>query len=448
MVVFDYDAFLSLLTTLGGHDAVVFIVHLLAESEGAQMARPDLIDGVALHVTAGASDVDGARSAELIVNAFSALAARPWSPASPADLLPILAGPGRELAVGTLMGIIGSVIFLVRHLLSRQIKGQAIETGRLTWYLFRPLLGATMGLSVVLVAKSAVLLIAAPGAGTAVSLYMPALALLGLFAGLLSWQSLDLITTKGLESMRPAQPQWAIGLAQAMASSGVDAAALAERVGVSQGQIVRWVDLKDQVTPEMQDRLSTTLDVPPPLVFKDTLPRERERARQHVRLIERDVRALSDALSPKPSVRYEGHICADLLDADGRSVIDAETGAARFDRGSTRLRLFFADARPASGLSAPIAIKEGLRAEHVPFTVSLDVSEIGLESPPDWTIDAPARGFSASRDFSVDVAAADLALIEEDEPTLYVRVAQHGKRVQELLVRLSLADGLLDPKQG
>jgi plasmid maintenance system antidote protein VapI len=173
-----------------------------------------------------------------------------------------------DLMVVFVLGAIGSFIYITQYQVKHILQGRGMSGGGATryfaWYVFRPVFGIAIAFAIYLLYKTGA---AALGSGTdsilTAEVNLPMLALISLFAGLLSWQALGVIQSRG-ESWMNAQkrkPLYATGLEAGLRNTGQSAAALAAQIGRTPTQIERWIAGRDMVTPEMQDRISTWLDL-------------------------------------------------------------------------------------------------------------------------------------------------------------------------------------------
>lgn len=185
-----------------------------------------------------------------------------------------------DIMVVLVMGAIGSLIYLIKYLLSqlllRSEEGCALVRP-LSWYLFRPLFGIVVAFAIYLLYKTGQV---ALGGGSASRLSsdvnLPILSIFSLFAGLLSWQALEMVESKGRRwlSAQHRENLWASGLATALRHAGKTINDCASQVGVTPNQVDRWIAGQDRVTPEMQDRITAWLNRDRDEVFGDTNPRD------------------------------------------------------------------------------------------------------------------------------------------------------------------------------
>ena len=165
------------------------------------------------------------------------------------------------------IGAIGSLIYITKYQLKLVVDGHMLRTRPprpLPWFLFRPIFGVVVALALYFLIRAGQL---ALGSGTdeevGTTLNIPVLSVLALFAGILSWQALAMIETRGgiwfKEQSR--EPLWATGLSNALRTREKSIAECAQQIGRTQEQVGRWLSFKDKVPIEMQDRISTWIDM-------------------------------------------------------------------------------------------------------------------------------------------------------------------------------------------
>ncbi|NCA70733.1 MAG: hypothetical protein EOM91_11620 [Sphingobacteriia bacterium] len=190
-----------------------------------------------------------------------------------------MSGEGLDMLVVLVMGAIGSLIYLIRYLLS-QLLSQAESQRYLrpwSWYIFRPLFGVVVALAVYFLYRAGQIALGGATPSTiSADANLPILALFSLFAGLLSWQTLAMVESKGERWIKAQRREnlWATGLRGALRSAGKTIADCAAQVGVTPVQVERWMGGQDKVTPEMQDRILTWLNREAVEIFSDTNPRD------------------------------------------------------------------------------------------------------------------------------------------------------------------------------
>jgi plasmid maintenance system antidote protein VapI len=185
-----------------------------------------------------------------------------------------------DMMVILVMGAIGSLIYLTRYLLSQILQGN--ESGSAawrpwSWYVFRPLFGVVVAFALYLLYKTGQVALGGGGGKVLASdVSLPILSVVALFGGLLSWQALEMIESKGRRwlSAQRREDLWASGLSQALRNAGKTTNDCASQVGVTPTQVDRWIGGQDKVTPEMQDRMTTWLGRERVEIFGDTNPRD------------------------------------------------------------------------------------------------------------------------------------------------------------------------------
>lgn len=185
-----------------------------------------------------------------------------------------------DMMVVFVMGAIGSLIYLIRYLLSQILLSDEHSTPvwrPWSWYVFRPLFGIVVAFAIYLLYKTGQ--VALGGANTNVlssDVNLPILSIVSLFAGLLSWQALEMVESKGRRwlSAQRRESLWATGLRQALRLRGKTVNDCASQVGVTPNQVERWIGGQDKVTPEMQDRICTWLEREWAEIFGTTNPRD------------------------------------------------------------------------------------------------------------------------------------------------------------------------------
>ncbi|MGI9420391.1 MAG: hypothetical protein ACR2RA_21430 [Geminicoccaceae bacterium] len=179
------------------------------------------------------------------------------------------------------IGAIGSLIYITKYQLKLVVDGHMLRTRPpmpLPWFLFRPIFGVVVALALYFLIRAGQL---ALGSGTdeevGTTLNIPVLSVLALFAGILSWQALAMIETRGSvwfkEQSR--EPLWATGLSNALRTREKSIAECAQQIGRTQEQVGRWLSFKDKVPIELQDRISTWIDMRIDELFGEFKPSER-----------------------------------------------------------------------------------------------------------------------------------------------------------------------------
>ena len=177
-----------------------------------------------------------------------------------------------------IIGAIGSLLYITKYKLQRALQGQKFSDAPqrpLVWMIFRPIFGVIVVMAIFLLVKAGQF---ALGNGDSSAfdggLNLPVFGVIALFAGLLSWQALDAIETRGSAWFRTQRRTnlWATGLANALLNAGKTDTECAAHIGRSVEQIRRWIMFQDRVTPEIQDRISTWLERPIEELFHEIKP--------------------------------------------------------------------------------------------------------------------------------------------------------------------------------
>jgi hypothetical protein len=191
-----------------------------------------------------------------------------------------------DMLLVLIIGAIGSMIYMTQRTLRLAIDGEAGNPDKampLSWYLFRPIFGAVVAFALYLVYKTGQVALGSGGLSAALQsgVNIPILAVLGLFAGLLSWQVLEMIQSKGAAWLAGVERRdlWATGLMRALEAKEETPESCAQHIGYTVGQIDRWIALEDKVTPEMQDRVSTWLGIKRDEIFSSLAPSDTHRDR-------------------------------------------------------------------------------------------------------------------------------------------------------------------------
>lgn len=177
-----------------------------------------------------------------------------------------------------IIGAIGSVIYITKDSIQLVLEGNWLTDQpkrSLTWYLFRPVFGVIVALAAFLLFKAGQLAMGNSGAVDGNQDFnLPILSVIALFAGLLSWQALEVIETRGAAWFRSQkrQPLWATGLENRLRNEQHSLEEMATSIGRSVDQVFRWLVFRDRVSPEMQDRIADWLDVPYNQLFRNDPP--------------------------------------------------------------------------------------------------------------------------------------------------------------------------------
>jgi hypothetical protein len=179
-----------------------------------------------------------------------------------------------------MIGAIGSLLYIAKYFIGQALRGRPLSERPdrpFSWLLFRPFFGVVVAFAVYLVVRAGELAIGTNGGDNfGTELNIPIISVVALFAGLLSWQALAAIESRGEAwfGSRTREPLWATGLGNALRNDNRTVGACAAQVGRSPEQVERWLMNVDRVTVEMQDRLTTWLKRPIAELFTDEKPRD------------------------------------------------------------------------------------------------------------------------------------------------------------------------------
>lgn len=165
------------------------------------------------------------------------------------------------------VGAIGSVLYIAKRQMQLALQGHWMTQAPkrpLMWLVFRPFFGVVVALAVFLVVRAGQMALGGEGSeiGSGANLNLPILAVIALFAGLLSWHAVDAIESKGKVWFQGQSRRdlWATGLDHTLKDAGRSVDECANQIGRSVEQVERWLMFRDKVTPEMQDRIATWLE--------------------------------------------------------------------------------------------------------------------------------------------------------------------------------------------
>lgn len=181
-----------------------------------------------------------------------------WLFAIPAEVL--------TLVLALVLGALGGTL----HMTKVTIDGDENPPG--LWYLFRPCQGILMALVVFVLLKAGQLTMGAADNDTLNPYFV---AFVGTVSGLLSPDAYRLVQRAGA-SLIPAgddaTDRWAIGLAQAMQDNGVDAATLAQGIGVRIEDLTAWMSETAPVPAVQQRVVAAWLHADPRRLFTSDRP--------------------------------------------------------------------------------------------------------------------------------------------------------------------------------
>jgi hypothetical protein len=219
---------------------------------------------------------------------------------SPYDIA-AMPGDYLTLILTLAMGALGSLLYItkrfVEEVLGRYKLNADTRLEPISWFLFRPILGMITALVMFIFVKAGQLSIANPGAsGSGQAELNPYLvSFVAIASGYLCWQAIERIQKAGERFFQGSieNPRWAYGLQQAIEAHGRSLTkkhgeaeaktdtenalargitSVAQQVKVSEEQLKRWGNQKDQVPQNMQSQLTQLLSINPPLLFTDIPP--------------------------------------------------------------------------------------------------------------------------------------------------------------------------------
>jgi transcriptional regulator with XRE-family HTH domain len=178
-----------------------------------------------------------------------------------------------------LMGMLGSTLYTTRFMLDYAIKGYRLTEPApypTSWFVFRPLFGAATALAIYVLFRAGQLVLTTEPAsgGDSAGLNPFVIAFMAIIAGLMSWQALEFIETRGERWLRGQAREnlWASGLSRLLQAKSKGAGELALEIGRTPRQVERWLRYRDRVTPEMQDRIAAVLEANPEQLFGKESP--------------------------------------------------------------------------------------------------------------------------------------------------------------------------------
>jgi plasmid maintenance system antidote protein VapI len=191
-----------------------------------------------------------------------------------------LATLGNEMLILILVlaiGAIGSLIYMTKRQLGGALQGASWKDKPdvgFAWYLFRPIFGMVVAFAIYLMYKAGQIALGGDGTEAFAGINVPILSVIALFAGLLSWQVLDMIEGRGHRWLGTVERRelWATGLDNALRGTNHSLQECADQVGRTVGQVERWIGCRDKITPEIQDRLATWLSRSRDELFGDERP--------------------------------------------------------------------------------------------------------------------------------------------------------------------------------
>ncbi len=175
------------------------------------------------------------------------------------------------------MGVLGSLMRITRNYFNRN----AEEEEAITWYLFRPLLGAITALAVLILLKAGQLTITNASVGEDNESLNPFfISFIAIISGFLSVQAHDRIRRAGATifgtSKKLPVSRWLLN-SRLKNLESKDLSSLASYLSVSEEKVKKWFDLEEAVPESYQPIVAAWLDEPPQILFTDLRP-ENKRA--------------------------------------------------------------------------------------------------------------------------------------------------------------------------
>ena len=175
-------------------------------------------------------------------------------------------------------GALGSMLYVLKKTLrARIIRARGGDPGGdlpVEWFLMRPVLGIVTALAAYVFVKSGLLVVTQVIGGDAeANPYF--MVVVGLIAGLLSWQAIDTIESAGGRLLDRSKPGWATGLGKTLTSAGKSPADLATILGADQRMVQDWIDQLQPVPVGQKTRVAAALAVPPEELFTYRPPWDR-----------------------------------------------------------------------------------------------------------------------------------------------------------------------------
>ena len=174
------------------------------------------------------------------------------------------------------MGVLGSLMRITRSYFDK--KPDEVEA--ISWYFFRPFLGAITALAVLILLKAGQLTITNASVGSNTESLNPFfISFLALISGFLSVQAHDRIRRAGAAifgaSQHPSVSRWLVE--SRMKSLGSkDLVSLASYLGISKEKVQKWFDLQEAVPESAQPIVSAWLDEPQQILFTDLSPQKKK----------------------------------------------------------------------------------------------------------------------------------------------------------------------------
>ena len=169
------------------------------------------------------------------------------------------------------MGMMGSMITITQAFFSG-------EERRITFYIFRPYLGAVVAIAVYVVTKAGVIVSSNPTAQVENVAKLNAffVSFLALISGLMSEAAIDMLKRSGTRFLRgsaaPDQPRYAMGITEIIEADDRNTANLYPSFDVSKELVDRWLDGTEKVPIYAQRVIAAWLEKPIREIFSDMPP--------------------------------------------------------------------------------------------------------------------------------------------------------------------------------
>jgi len=174
------------------------------------------------------------------------------------------------LVLALSMGALGSALHVTKVVLDGN------EANPPSWYVVRPFQGMIAALIVFILLKAGQLTVSS--ANGTLNTFVVAFA--GISSGLLSFRAHAMIekAAAGIVGGDDSEANWAVGLKEAMADTGLQVETLAAGVGVAPAEVQAWMDERRQVPPGLQPLVAAWLRRPRRRLFTNLPPEVQEPA--------------------------------------------------------------------------------------------------------------------------------------------------------------------------
>lgn len=180
------------------------------------------------------------------------------------------------LIVTLAMGALGSVLYLAKWLLKHQLEDHAATPDRpMSWFIMRPLLGMATALVIFVFLQTGLALTEGALTGPSDTINPFLIAFLAIVSGLLSWQAIERIERWGTRLFgTEAIQRWAYGLKGTFAvRSDKTVDDLAAFLNESKEKIQRWMEEREPVPADVQDKITAWFNIDRRHLFSDQPPR-------------------------------------------------------------------------------------------------------------------------------------------------------------------------------